>query len=206
MPPGSEKNPSFVSAAGAGQAFAIASKAVSSGVSAVQAESRPPVTVLGVDDVRALDQTELRVRLSSQNKRRRVVVVSASDVVPTEAPGATADCDPYCVLEVLPEGSRAKDGAAENTKYKTVCKTGTANPVWNEGVTIPNVMNLDAKLVVTLCNKRAMGRDQCLGKIEVPLSRVKGKEFPLDLVMGLSPADDATDSPHGDLRVSVHLK
>ena len=72
MPPGSEKNPSFVSAAGAGQAFAIASKAVSSGVSAVQAESRPPVTVLGVDDVRALDQTELRVRLSSQNKRRRV--------------------------------------------------------------------------------------------------------------------------------------
>ena len=52
----------------------------------------------------------------------KVVVVSASDVVPTEAPGATADCDPYCVLEVLPEGSRAKDGAAENTKYKTVCK------------------------------------------------------------------------------------
>ena len=32
------------------------------------------------------------------------------------------DCDPYCVLEVLPEGLRHKQGAAENTKYKTVCK------------------------------------------------------------------------------------
>lgn len=37
-------------------------------------------------------------------------------------------------------------------------KTGTANPVWNESVTIPQVENLDAKLVVTVCNKRAMGR------------------------------------------------
>lgn len=52
----------------------------------------------------------------------QVVVMSASDVVPTEAPGAGVDCDPYCVLEVLPEGSRMKEGAAENTKYKTVCK------------------------------------------------------------------------------------
>lgn len=52
----------------------------------------------------------------------QVIVVSASDVVPTEAPGASVDCDPYCVLEVLPEGSRSKQGAAENTKYKTVCK------------------------------------------------------------------------------------
>lgn len=48
--------------------------------------------------------------------------MSASDVVPTEAPGAGVDCDPYCVLEVLPEGTRPKQGAAENTKYKTVCK------------------------------------------------------------------------------------
>ncbi|CAM9749893.1 unnamed protein product [Ectocarpus sp. 13 AM-2016] len=55
----------------------------------------------------------------------RVVVVSASDVVPTEAPGAGVDCDPYCVLEVLPEGTRPKQGAAENTKYKTVCKVCT---------------------------------------------------------------------------------
>lgn len=49
-------------------------------------------------------------------------MISASDVVPTEVPGVAVDCDPYCVLEVLPEGSRPKDGAAENTKYKTVCK------------------------------------------------------------------------------------
>ena len=55
----------------------------------------------------------------------QVIVVSASDVVPTEAPGAGVDCDPYCVLEVLPEGSRPKQGAAENTKYKTVCKVNT---------------------------------------------------------------------------------
>lgn len=37
-------------------------------------------------------------------------------------------------------------------------QTGTANPVWNERVTIPQVEHLDAKLVVTVCNKRAMGR------------------------------------------------
>lgn len=54
----------------------------------------------------------------------QVVVISASDIVPTSAPGAGVDCDPYCVIEVLPEGSREKDGAAENTKYKTVCKVG----------------------------------------------------------------------------------
>ncbi|CAN0245066.1 unnamed protein product [Pylaiella littoralis] len=136
----------------------------------------------------------------------RVVVVSASDVVPTEAPGAGVDCDPYCVLEVLPEGSRQKQGAAENTKYKTVCKTGTANPVWNEGVTIPQVEHLDAKLVVTVCNKRAMGRDQCLGKIEVPLSSVKGAVEPKDMVIGLSAADGATEPACGDLRVTVQLK
>lgn len=39
-----------------------------------------------------------------------------------------------------------------------IVQTGTANPVWNEGVTIPQVEHLDAKLVVTVCNKRAMGR------------------------------------------------
>lgn len=48
--------------------------------------------------------------------------MSANDVVTTDAPGSGVDCDPYCVLEVLPEGPRAKQGAAENTKYKTVCK------------------------------------------------------------------------------------
>lgn len=56
--------------------------------------------------------------------RHQVVVVSASDVVPTEAPGQGVDCDPYCVLEVLPEGFRSKQGAAEKTKYKTACKVG----------------------------------------------------------------------------------
>eukprot|EP00752_Nemacystus_decipiens_P012470 g11044.t1 len=135
-----------------------------------------------------------------------VVVVSASDVVPTAAPGAGVDCDPYCVLEVLPEGSRPKQGAAENTKYKTVCKTGTANPVWNEGVTIPHVEHLDAKLVVTVCNKRAMGRDQCLGKIEVPLSSVKGMAEPKDMVLALSAAEGAMEPAVGDLRVTVLLK
>lgn len=40
----------------------------------------------------------------------------------------------------------------------TNTQTGTANPVWNEKVTIPQVEHLDAKLVVTVCNKRAMGR------------------------------------------------
>ena len=30
--------------------------------------------------------------------------------------------------------------------------------MWNEGVTIPQVEHMDAKLVVTVCNKRAMGR------------------------------------------------
>lgn len=52
----------------------------------------------------------------------KVVVISASDVVETVAPGASVDCDPYCVIEVLPEGSRPKSGPAENTKYKTGCK------------------------------------------------------------------------------------
>lgn len=64
--------------------------------------------------------------ISSFRFLHKVVVQSASDVVPTEAPGAAVDCDPYCVLEVLPEGSRPKDGAAENTKYKTVCKVRAA--------------------------------------------------------------------------------
>ncbi|CAM9463836.1 unnamed protein product [Scytosiphon promiscuus] len=144
--------------------------------------------------------------VSPDSSELRVVVVSASDVVPTEAPGAGVDCDPYCVLEVLPEGTRSKQGAAENTKYKTVCKTGTANPVWNEGVTIPQVEHLDAKLVVTVCNKRAMGRDQCLGKIEVPLSSVKGAVDPKDMVLALTPAEGSTEPACGDLRVTVQLK
>eukprot|EP00903_Cladosiphon_okamuranus_P018659 g17174.t1 len=154
----------------------------------------PAATVPGVGIV-SPDLSELRV-----------VVVSASDVVPTSAPGAGVDCDPYCVLEVLPEGSRQKQGAAENTKYKTVCKTGTANPVWNEGVTIPQVEHLDAKLVVTVCNKRAMGRDQCLGKIEVPLSSVKGMAEPKDMLLALSEAEGSMEAARGDLRVTVLLK
>lgn len=44
------------------------------------------------------------------------------------------------------------------TGRATMTQTGTANPVWNEKVTIPQVEHLDAKLVVTVCNKRAMGR------------------------------------------------
>ncbi|CAN0023134.1 unnamed protein product, partial [Choristocarpus tenellus] len=122
----------------------------------------------------------------------KVTVVSANNIVPTHI-GQAVDCDPYCVLEVLPEGSRPKKGMAEGTKYKTVCKTGTADPVWNEAVTIPNVAQLDAKLVVTVCNKRAMGRDQCLGKIEVPLSgeNLRRSGPPPDIVMALQDAEVA---------------
>lgn len=49
-------------------------------------------------------------------------------------------------------------------------------------------------------------RDQCLGKIEVPLSKVKGMSDPLDIVMALSPADDSIEPSYGDLRVAVQLK
>lgn len=48
-------------------------------------------------------------------------------------------------------------------------------------------------------------RDQCLGKIEVPLSRVKGVAKPVDMIESLSPAEDATEAS-GDLRVTVQLE
>ncbi|CAM9908564.1 unnamed protein product [Ectocarpus fasciculatus] len=196
-PPSAAASAAAATASAASSAFGAAAAAASSSVpefaERVVSGGAPAVTVPA--GLVSPDLSELRV-----------VVVSASDVVPTEAPGAGVDCDPYCVLEVLPEGTRVKQGAAENTKYKTVCKTGTANPVWNEGVTIPQVEHLDAKLVVTVCNKRAMGRDQCLGKIEVPLSSVKGAMEPRDMVMSLATADGATEPACGDLRVTVQLK
>lgn len=49
-------------------------------------------------------------------------------------------------------------------------------------------------------------RDQCLGKIEVPLSSVKGAMEPRDMVMSLATADGATEPACGDLRVTVQLK
>lgn len=50
------------------------------------------------------------------------------------------------------------------------------------------------------------GRDQCLGKIEVPLSSVKGAADPKDMVQALAPAEGSTERASGDLRVTVQLK
>lgn len=51
-----------------------------------------------------------------------------------------------------------------------------------------------------------LNRDQCLGKIEVPLSKVKDAVEPADMVMSLLPTDDAAEPASGDLRVTVQLK
>ncbi|CAM9594317.1 unnamed protein product [Discosporangium mesarthrocarpum] len=106
-------------------------------------------------------------------------------------------------------GNREPKCVAEGTKYKTVCKSNTADPVWNESVVIPNVLYLDTKLVVTVFNKRAMGRDQCLGKVEVPLGSpsLMRDGPPEDMVLTLKDAEQRLDMViGGELLLRLQFK
>lgn len=83
----------------------------------------------------------------------------------------------------------------------------------NDKIFIEKVFNLPTYIII---NTRphpvpaflvfTVNRDQCLGKIEVPLSSVKGMAEPKDMVLGLSAAEGAMEPAVGDLRVTVLLK
>lgn len=71
------------------------------------------------------------------------------------------------------------------------------------------VMNTRSPCPVTSGHVCPFCRDQCLGKMEVPLSdaKIKAPNGPADIVKALSPTEGTGDAPvTGELRLLVELK
>mmetsp|Transcript_5540 Transcript_5540/g.8913 ORF Transcript_5540/g.8913 Transcript_5540/m.8913 type:complete len:374 (+) Transcript_5540:122-1243(+) len=99
--------------------------------------------------------------------------------------------DPYCVLRLRPPQGRPARGV-EKVNFKTACKHHTTAPVWNEMVKMDGCVSKDSTLLVTVMNKQAVGLDDFIGSVAVPL------EAALDLAAAAAAPAAAAEGEDGE--------
>ena len=80
-------------------------------------------------------------------------------------------CDCFATIQVCPQGGRSKEGV-EGIIFKTKTQRATNTPLFNENFVLKPVTSLEAELVVSLVNKKAIGADQTICDVKIPLGKV----------------------------------
>jgi len=110
----------------------------------------------------------------------------------------------YCVLKLLPASGKQAQGV-EHINFKTTCKHKTLNPVWNEPVAMDGIVSLDSTLLVTVKNKQAVGQDDFIGCVKIPLSQIGDSSQDAWYTL-TDPENLNTKGVQGELHLSLNLQ
>lgn len=112
-------------------------------------------------------------------------------------------CDCFATVQVCPQGGRSKEGV-EGIIFKTKTQRATNTPLFNENFVLKPVTSLEAELVVSLVNKKAIGADQTICDVKIPLGKVTPGANADVQDLQLSGKD--TGAPAGMLHIELQLK